>query len=104
ESRAALTRSVGASVILVNGALAAYVGRGEKQIALFLPEDEPSRSTIARAVANALASLVRSGARRALLITEIDDAPVAKSPLAPMLAEAGFTPSALGYQMRALHA
>ncbi|HEX3583916.1 MAG TPA: DEAD/DEAH box helicase, partial [Thermoanaerobaculia bacterium] len=104
ESRAALTRSVGASVILVNGALAAYVGRGEKQIALFLPEDEPSRSMVARAVANALASLVRSGARRALLITEIDDAPVAKSPLAPMLAEAGFTPSALGYQMRALHA
>jgi len=102
ESRAALTRSVGASVILVNGALAAYVGRGEKQITLFLPEDEPSRSMVARAVANALASLVRSGARRALLITEIDDAPVAKSALAPMLAEAGFTPSAMGYQLRTL--
>jgi len=102
ESRAALTRSVGASVILVNGALAAYVGRGEKQITLFLPEDEPSRSMVARAVANALASLVRSGARRALLITEIDDAPAAKSALAPMLAEAGFAPSALGYQLRTL--
>jgi ATP-dependent helicase Lhr and Lhr-like helicase len=102
ESRMALTRSVGASVILVNGALAAYVGRGEKQIALFLPEDEPSRSAVARAVANALASLVRGGARRALLITEIDDQPVAKSALAPMLAEAGFAPSSMGYQMRAL--
>ena len=102
ESRMALTRSVGASVILVNGALAAYVARGEKQIALFLPEDEPSRSTAARAVANALASLVRGGSRRALLITEIDDAPAAKSLLAPMLAEAGFKPSAMGYQMRAL--
>jgi hypothetical protein len=34
------------------------------------------------------------------LITEVDDAPVAKSALAPMLAEAGFTPSAMGYQMR----
>jgi ATP-dependent Lhr-like helicase len=102
ESRAPLTRSVGASVILVNGALAAYVGRGEKQITLFLPEDEPSRSMVARAVANALASLVRSGARRALLITEIDDAPAAKSALAPMLAEAGFAPSALGYQLRTL--
>ena len=102
ESRSALTRSVGASVILVNGALAAYVGRGEKQITLFLPEDEPSRSTVARAVANALASLVHSGARRALLITEVDDAPVAKSPLAAMLAEAGFTPSSMGYQLRTL--
>ncbi len=100
ESRAALTRSVGASVILVNGALAAYVVRGEKQIATFLPEDEPSRSTVGRAVANALASLVRGGARRALLITEIDDAPASKSALAPMLAEAGFTPSSMGYQMR----
>ncbi|HEY2091228.1 MAG TPA: DEAD/DEAH box helicase [Thermoanaerobaculia bacterium] len=102
ESRMALTRSVGASAIIVNGALAAYVGRGEKQIATFLPEDEPARSVAARAVANALASLVRNGVRRALLIAEIDDAPVAKSPLAPMLAEAGFTPSAMGYQMRAL--
>jgi ATP-dependent Lhr-like helicase len=100
ESRGALTRSVGASVILVNGALAAYVGRGEKQIATFLPEDEPARSVAARAVANALASLVRNGVRRALLITDVDDAPVAKSALAPMLAEAGFTPSAMGYQMR----
>ncbi|HEY2321528.1 MAG TPA: DEAD/DEAH box helicase [Thermoanaerobaculia bacterium] len=102
ESRGALTRSVGASVILVNGALAAYVGRGEKQITLFLPEDEPSRSAVARAVANALAALVHGGARRALLITEVDDAPVAKSALAPMLAEAGFTPSSMGYQLRAL--
>jgi ATP-dependent Lhr-like helicase len=100
ESRVALTRSVGASVILVNGALAAYIGRGEKQIATFLPEDEPTRSVAARAVANALASLVRNGVRRALLITDVDDAPVAKSALAPMLAEAGFTPSAMGYQMR----
>jgi ATP-dependent Lhr-like helicase len=100
ESRVALTRSVGASVVLVNGALAAYVARGEKQIALFLPEDEPARSVFARAVAKALASLVQSGARRALLITEIDDAPVAKSALAPMLAEAGFTAGSMGYQMR----
>jgi ATP-dependent Lhr-like helicase len=100
ESRVALTRSVGASVIIVNGALAAYVARGEKQIATFFPEDAPARSVAARAVANALASLVRNGVRRALLITEVDDAPVAKSALAPMLAEAGFTPSAMGYQMR----
>ena len=100
ESRVGLTRSVGASVVLVNGALAAYVARGEKQIALFLPEDEPARSVFSRAVAKALASLVLSGARRALLITEIDDAPVARSALAPMLAEAGFTAGSMGYQMR----
>jgi hypothetical protein len=101
ESPAALTRSVGASVILVNGALAAYVSRGEKQLALFLPEDEPTRSMVARAIAASLAEIVSTGRRRAMLITEVDGAPVTRSPLAPFLAEAGFVPGGLGYQMRA---
>jgi ATP-dependent Lhr-like helicase len=96
-----VTRSVGASVILVNGALAAYVGRGEKQIVTFLPDDEPSRSIVAREIARALASRVDEGTRRALLVTEVDGKPVARTPLAPFLAEAGFTPSAAGYQKRA---
>jgi ATP-dependent Lhr-like helicase len=94
-------RAVGAGVILVNGTLAAYVGRGEKQLRVFLPDDEPSRGTFARAIARALASLVTDGPRRALLLTEVNDEPVGKSPLAPYLAEAGFTPSSLGYQLRA---
>src|SRR5207247_795408 len=38
-----LTRSVGARVIIVNGALAGYVTRGEQALKVFLPEDEPSR-------------------------------------------------------------
>ncbi len=95
-----LMRTVGSSVILVNGALAAYLSRGEKQVFTFLPEDEPSRSMVAREVASALASIVESGTRRALLITEVNDETVAKSALAPFLVEAGFAPSALGYQMR----
>ena len=95
-----LTRSVGASVILVNGALACYVTRGEKELKVFLPEDEPSRSMVAREVARVLASLVGEGLRRALLITEVDDEPVARSAIAPFLAEAGFAPTSMGYQMR----
>jgi ATP-dependent Lhr-like helicase len=97
-------RAVGASVILVNGALAAYVGRGEKQLSVYLPEDEPLRGTVARAIAATLASLVREGGRRAILITEVNAAPVSKSAIAPYLAEAGFVPSGLGYQMRTRHA
>jgi ATP-dependent helicase Lhr and Lhr-like helicase len=93
-------RNVGSSVILVDGALAAYVGRGEKQLQTFLPEDEPRRSLVAREIAKSLARIVESGARRALLVAEIDDEAVSKSPLAPFLAEAGFAPTALGYQMR----
>ncbi|MBV9493002.1 MAG: winged helix DNA-binding domain-containing protein, partial [Acidobacteria bacterium] len=99
---AGLMRIAGAKVILVNGALAAYVSRGEKQLTIFLPEDEPTRTNTARAVAKTLASIVTNGVRRALLITEINDEPASRSPLAPFLAEAGFAPTGLGYQMRAI--
>jgi ATP-dependent Lhr-like helicase len=97
-----LTRSVGASVILVNGMLACYIARGDKELRVFLPEDEPSRSMVAKEVARALASLMMTGARRALLIVEVNDEPVARSAIAPFLAEAGFFPTSMGYQMRAV--
>jgi ATP-dependent Lhr-like helicase len=97
-----LMRVPGANVILVNGMLGAYIGRGEKQLSVFLPENEPMRGVVAREIAKALASLVTNGHRRAMLIAEINDAPAAKSDLAPYLAEAGFVPTAMGYQMRAL--
>jgi ATP-dependent Lhr-like helicase len=101
ESQWTLSRSVGARVILVNGLMASYISRGEKQLYVFLPEDEPERSMVAREVAKALAELVHGGRRRALLIAEINDEPAARSPLAPFLAEAGFAAGAMGYQMRA---
>jgi ATP-dependent Lhr-like helicase len=97
-----LMRVPGASVILVNGMLGAYVGRGEKQLSAFLPENEPVRGIVAREIAKTLASLVTNGTRRALLIAEVNDAPAAKSDLGPYLAEAGFVPTAMGYQMRAI--
>ena len=96
-----LSRSVGSSVILADGALACWIGRGEKQIATFIPEDEPSRSRVARAVAKALASLVANGVRRALLITDVNGEKAAKSVVAPFLAETGFVATSLGYQLRA---
>jgi len=37
-----------------------------------------------------------------LLITEVDDQPVARSAIAPFLAEAGFAATSMGYQMRAI--
>jgi ATP-dependent Lhr-like helicase len=92
---AGLMRVAGASVILVNGALAAYLGRGEKSLGVFLPEDEPARSMVAREVAKALASLVTTGARRALLLKEVPEA------IGPFLAEAGFVKTAMGFQRRA---
>ena len=56
------TRTVGALVVLVNGALAAYISRGARQVQVFLPEDEPARSTTGRALSRR--GSPRSRARR----------------------------------------
>jgi ATP-dependent helicase Lhr and Lhr-like helicase len=53
------TRTVGALVVIVNGALAAYISRGARQLTVLLPEDEPARSTTGRALAGRLARLTR---------------------------------------------
>jgi len=87
------TRSAGSLVIIVNGALAAYISRGARQLLAFLPEDEPARSTTARALATTLARL-------GLLVHEVNGLPAAEHPLSPYLIEAGFSPSAMGFQIR----
>ncbi len=87
------TRSAGSLVVIVNGALAAYISRGARQLLVFLPEDEAARPTTARALA---ATLARLG----LLVHEINGLPAAHHPLSPYLIEAGFSPSAMGFQIR----
>jgi ATP-dependent Lhr-like helicase len=104
ESNWTLSRSVGAEVILVNGSMACYVSRGEKQFYVFLPDHEPTRSMVAREIAKTLAALVQEGGRRALLVNEVNDEPASRSALAPFLAEAGFVATAMGMQLRARHA
>ena len=91
------TRSVGSLVILVNGALGAYISRGARQLQAFIPEDEPARSTVARAVAGRLADLARSSG---LLVAEVNGVPTAEHAIAPYLIGAGFFPSAMGFMMR----
>jgi ATP-dependent Lhr-like helicase len=91
------TRSVGSLVILVNGALGAYISRGARQLQVFIPDDEPARSTVARAVAARLAELARAAG---LLIAEVNGLPTADHPIASHLIAAGFTPSAMGFMMR----
>ncbi len=94
------TRSVGALVVLANGALGAYVPRGGRQLVVWLPEDEPLRSSVGRAVAEALAGIARDETRGGVLIGEINGMEPASHPLARYLIEAGFHPSAMGFQMR----
>ena len=94
------TRSVGATVILVDGALGAYLARGDRQLSSYLPDAEPQRSRVGRAVAMVLIDRARSGvdSPRGMLIEEIDGAPPATHPLAPYLVEAGFIAGAMGFQ------
>jgi ATP-dependent Lhr-like helicase len=95
------TRSVGASVILVDGSLAAYLGRAGKPLLSFLPEHEPDRSAAARAVAARLAAHASSEAGResGLIVAEINGAPAVRHDLAGALKEAGFLASAAGLHL-----
>jgi ATP-dependent Lhr-like helicase len=95
------TRTVGSQVVFVDGALAAYLPRGGRQITVFLPEDEPVRSTMARALAARLARLasVEEG-QGGLLVAEINGVPAAEHPFASFLIEAGFNPGAMGLHVR----
>jgi ATP-dependent Lhr-like helicase len=93
-------RAAGAHVILVDGALAAYLPRGEREIWTFLPPDEPARSAVAQSLAAALARWTVATGRTAVGWDSADDAPLARSPLAPFLAAAGFVPSGTGFRLR----
>ena len=95
------TRTVGALVIMIDGTLAAYISRGARQLLAWLPEDEPARSANAKALASTLASLgTDQDGRLPMLIAEINGVPSPEHPLASYLVDAGFSPSAMGYQMR----
>ena len=94
------TRSVGATVILVDGALVAYLARGDRLLLTWLPEAEPQRSRAARGTARVLIERARSGgdSPRGMLIEEIDGRPPSHHPVAPFLIEAGFISGAMGFQ------
>jgi ATP-dependent Lhr-like helicase len=91
------TRIAGALVVLVDGFLTAYVRRGERELLLFAPEDEPQRSRLTRAAARALAAL---SAPRGMFLSEIDGAPATTHRAAPLFVEAGFSITAMGLQRR----
>ena len=85
-------RVAGADVVLVDGALTLYVGRGEKEVATFLPADEPARSTAARSAATAVARWAAATGRITLGWAKIDGQRAAQAPLASSLLDVGFVP------------
>jgi ATP-dependent helicase Lhr and Lhr-like helicase len=97
-----MARASGASVVMINGRLAAFLRRRNPSMRIFLPDDEPERSQVARALAIKLVELAvkRQGRRQGLLIADINGAPAKEHFMARFLQDAGFVDTALGYQMR----
>jgi len=107
EEGSSLTRSVGARVVLVDGALTAYLRRGNTNVQVMLPEEEPARSRAARALAEFLVRHVQKmeadggeRGRGGLLITSVNGVAVAEHPLAKYLVDAGFQAAPLGFNVR----
>jgi ATP-dependent Lhr-like helicase len=93
-------RAAGALVVLRDGDLLGWLGRGERALLSFLPQDEAAREPSARALAEALAGLVGKGARRALLLETIDGEDAGRSPLMPAFVRAGFANTMQGLHKR----
>jgi ATP-dependent helicase Lhr and Lhr-like helicase len=96
------TRSVGSTVILVEGSLAGYLARGDRELMVFLPDAEPQRSKFAREIARVLMERAREDVEgpRGMLIEHIDGAPATTHAIAPYLVEAGFAGGPMGMQAR----
>ncbi|MGB7136965.1 MAG: DEAD/DEAH box helicase, partial [Acidobacteriaceae bacterium] len=107
DNVASLTRSAGASVVLRNGDLVAYLRRNNPAIQVFLPPDDPDRSAAARDLAVFLShyaqDLLQNPETRhhsGLLIDTIGGQPAFRHFFAHFLEEAGFHASPRGYHVR----
>jgi ATP-dependent Lhr-like helicase len=100
DAGVALMRAAGAHVVLVDGALAAYVTKGEGNLSLMFPEEEPRRSQVAHAAASALGRWAALSGRATLGWGAAPAAPpLSQGPLQPFMTEAGFVASGPGYRL-----
>jgi ATP-dependent Lhr-like helicase len=99
-----LTRAAYAEVILRNGQLVAWLRRGNPNLLVFLPAEEPERSQAASGLAHFLCARgqerLRGASHQGALITTINGQPVAANPMARFLMDAGFHPGPLGMHLR----
>ena len=91
-------RMAGAQVILVDGVLAAFLGKGERNLLTFTDSTQSERQ--ASGIAKALANEVESGRRRAIVISAVDGKPPGETFLASALQKEGFFSFAHGWQKR----
>jgi ATP-dependent Lhr-like helicase len=102
EDTRGATRTVGSSAVIVDGRMAAWINRGARQLVVCLPDDEPERSQVGRALARELVAIAERsyGRRRGWLIEEINGKPATEHSAAEFLREAGFASTAMGLQLR----
>ncbi|HEV2709585.1 MAG TPA: crosslink repair DNA glycosylase YcaQ family protein [Edaphobacter sp.] len=104
DAGSSLTRSVGAHVILCDGELVAYLRRGNPNVQIFLPEEEPHRSHVMRNLAEFLVKRVQAledeSSRAGMLIAMVNGIAVAEHPMARALLDAGFSAGAMGFNVR----
>jgi ATP-dependent Lhr-like helicase len=97
-----MARASGASVVLINGRLAAFLRRRNPSVRVFLPEEEPDRTQYAKALARVLAEVAvkRQSRKSGLFVGEINGDPAREHFLARFLEESGFVDTSMGFQMR----
>ncbi|MGO9325791.1 MAG: DEAD/DEAH box helicase [Terracidiphilus sp.] len=99
-----LTRAAHAEVILRNGQLVAWLKRGNPNLLVFLPAEEPERSQAAAGLAHFLCARgqerMRGSNHEGVLITTINGQPVAAHSMARFLMDAGFHAGPLGMHLR----
>ncbi len=108
DAGSSLTRSVGAKVVLCDGALVAYLRRGNPNLQVWLPEEEPARGRVGRALAEFLVGRVQgmregeadAGGRGGMLVATVNGMAVAESAMARFLLDAGFQAGAMGFNVR----
>jgi len=99
EARTPFSRAAGAYVVLVDGELVAYIGRGERTILTVLPDYEPGRSEMLRAIGAGLAAWATARGQYQPGWQTVDGVSIMQSALGVYLRKAGFVPSGPGLRL-----
>ncbi len=96
------SRVAGARVVLVDGHAVAWIARGDRQMLVALPDEEPERSRRGTALARVLVSHAQRAAmgRAGWLIAEINGIKATSHPVASLFVSAGFDATSGGLQLR----
>jgi ATP-dependent Lhr-like helicase len=98
DAASSLTRSVGAKVVLCDGALIAYLRRGNPNVQVFVAEEEPARTQAAKALAEFF--VARAHTDGGMLVTGVNGEAVHTSWMARILLDAGFVAAPMGFNVR----